>query len=302
MKLICFEHNGTRSVGILEDNMVADIGELLRDIGDLEGTVDDLLPLIEINVAERLAHFDMRAVLETGRFVKDISQVRLCAPVKRPPKIVCVGRNYREHAEEVKASGADRDIFKDGAAVSEVPMLFAKAANSVIGPGEKIVIPEDSNELDYEVELGVVLGRPGFRLDREQVRDHIFGYTVLNDITARDLQRTEKQWYRAKGFATFCPIGPVIVTSDEIDPLDTALELTVNGELRQKSSTKHMITGVYDLVSIISHVTPVEPGDIIGTGTPAGVGGFRDPPVFLKSGDVIRATVEGIGTLENEVA
>ncbi len=301
MKFISFEHKGTKSVGIVQDNLVADVGELLRDLGHLEDTVDDLLPLIEHNVYDRLAHFDMKEVLETGRFVKDRNEVTLRAPVRRPPKIVCVGRNYEEHAREVKDSGADRDIFT-GAETPEVPMLFAKAANSVIGPGQKIVIPRESKELDYEVELGVIMGKPGYQLDRNEAKDAIFGYTVLNDITARDLQRTEKQWYRAKGFATFCPIGPVIVTADEIDSLDTGLELTVNGELRQKSSTKHMITDVYDLVSLISHVTPVEPGDLIGTGTPSGVGGFRNPPVFLKSGDVVRASIDGIGTLENEVA
>jgi 2-keto-4-pentenoate hydratase/2-oxohepta-3-ene-1,7-dioic acid hydratase in catechol pathway len=301
MRFISFEHNGTKSVGIVEDDLVADVGELLRDLGHLEDTVDDLLPLIEHDVYDRLAHFDMKTVMETGRFVKDLDEVTLRAPVRRPPKIVCVGRNYQEHAEEVKASGTHRDIFT-GAETPEVPLLFAKAANSVIGPGQKIVIPRETREVDYEVELGVVMGKPGYQLDRDEARDRIFGYTVLNDITARDLQRTEKQWYRAKGFATFCPIGPVIVTADEIDPLDVGLELTVNGGPRQKSSTKHMITDVYDLVALISHVTPIEPGDLIGTGTPAGVGGFRNPPVFLKPGDVIRASVDGIGTLENEVA
>ncbi|MFC1672339.1 fumarylacetoacetate hydrolase family protein [Planctomycetota bacterium] len=302
MKFIAFEHNGGSSVGILEDGMVADVGELLHDIGRVEYSVDDLLPLIEINVAERLAGFEMKTVMETGRFVKNLSAVTLRAPIKRPPKIVCVGRNYAEHAREVKASGGDRDIFTGEGEAPEVPLLFAKAANAVIGPGEKIIRPEDSQELDYEVELGVVLGKAGFHLTREQAKEHIFGYTVLNDITARDLQRGEKQWYRAKGFATFCPIGPAIVTADELDPSDVRLTLSVNGETRQDSSTSYMITDVYDLVSIISHITPLEPGDLIGTGTPAGVGGFMQPPVFLKSGDVIRATVDGIGTLENEVA
>jgi 2-keto-4-pentenoate hydratase/2-oxohepta-3-ene-1,7-dioic acid hydratase in catechol pathway len=289
-------------VGILEGDKVADIGELLHDLGHLEDTVGDLLPLIEINVGERLAGFEMKTVLETGRFVKELSAVRLCAPIRRPPKIVCIGRNYEKHGREVAAAGSDRDIFSSDTPSAPAQEIFAKAANSVIGPGERIVIPEDSNEVDYEVELCVVIGKPGFQLAREQAGAHIFGYTVLNDVTARDLQRNEKQWYRAKGFATFAPTGPAIVTADEIDPTNTDLELAVNGEQRQKSNTANMTSDVYELVSRISHITPLEPGDLIGTGTPEGVGGFMNPPRYLAPGDVIRATVQGIGTLENEVA
>jgi 2-keto-4-pentenoate hydratase/2-oxohepta-3-ene-1,7-dioic acid hydratase in catechol pathway len=302
MKLICFEQKGIRSVGVLEGNIVADLGQLLCEVGDVEEMVGDILPLIQAGISERLASFDVTAVLAAGRFVKDISQVAVCVPLSRPPKIVCVGGNYGAHLKESERSGKDRNVFSSGDGTSKPkPVLFAKPPNCVIGPGEKIIIPEESNEVDYEVELGVIIGKPGYRLSPEQAREHIFGYTILNDVTARDLQRSDGQWYRAKGFATFAPLGPAVVTADDIDPENVGVRLTVNGEVRQQSNTSDMIWNVYELVAMVSAVTPLEAGDLIGTGTPEGVGGFMDPPVYLKPGDIVAATIDGIGTLENEV-
>ncbi len=304
MKLVRFsrEGSGRPSVGILQDGKIADIGLMIEKIGGAGSPVDDILYLIKADTLDQLLSLKIDLIEEeTPEYIVDAGTVALLPPLERPPKIVCVGRNYREHEEEVSRSGEGKDLFKD-ARNRSVPLFFAKAANSVIGPGDKILIPPESSEVDYEVELGVVIGKPGYRISPEQAPEHIFGYTVLNDVTARDLQRTEGQWYRAKSFATFCPIGPCIVTPEEIDPRSLEISLEINGELRQHSNTSRMIFDVYEIVSHLSFITPLEPGDLIGTGTPSGVGAFMDPPVYLKKGDKISATIEGIGTLENEVA
>jgi acylpyruvate hydrolase len=212
------------------------------------------------------------------------------APIPRPPKIIAVGLNYRGHAEEQQ-----KEPPKE-------PMLFAKASNCVIGPEETIRLPDGlSREVDPEVELAVVIGRACHRVSRAEARDCIFGYTILNDVSARDLQRADKQWFRAKSLPTFAPMGPVVVTADELDPSDLKLQLKVNGEVRQSASTRELIHDVPALVEFIARAFVLEPGDVIATGTPAGVGVFRDPPVFLKSGDLVEASIEGIGVLANPV-
>jgi 2-keto-4-pentenoate hydratase/2-oxohepta-3-ene-1,7-dioic acid hydratase in catechol pathway len=213
---------------------------------------------------------------------------RLLAPVQ-PGKIVAIGRNYREHAAE------------EGVDPPAAPLIFAKLPSSVVGPGDEIRWdPGLTAQVDYEAELGVVIGRRARRVALEAALDHVFGYTCLNDVSARDLQFGDGQWIRGKSLDTFCPIGPVIVTADEIpDPQALAIRATVNGEVLQDASTAQMYFGVAELISYCSLAFTLEPGDVIATGTPSGVGVFRKPPRFLGDGDRVVVEIERIGRLEN---
>jgi 2-keto-4-pentenoate hydratase/2-oxohepta-3-ene-1,7-dioic acid hydratase in catechol pathway len=208
-----------------------------------------------------------------------LDQVRLLAPAV-PTKIVAVGLNYRDHAEEVRLP------------IPDEPLLFLKPASSVIGPGEEIVIPPESSRVDYEAELAVVIGKTARRIALEQAPDYILGYTCLNDVTARDLQKKDKQWTRAKSFDTFCPIGPWVET--EVDPSDLGIELYLNGEQRQASRTSKLIFDVYRLVEFVSHVMTLQTGDVIATGTTSGIGA-------MNPGDTVEVRIEGIGSLTNPV-
>jgi 2-keto-4-pentenoate hydratase/2-oxohepta-3-ene-1,7-dioic acid hydratase in catechol pathway len=215
----------------------------------------------------------------------------LAAPVAAPSKIACVGLNYHDHCRET------------GMAAPERPLIFAKFPSSLLGPDEEIEWPgELTEQVDWEVELAVVIGRRIRRADRREALGAIFGYTAANDVSARDLQFADQQWVRAKSIDGFCPVGPVIVTPEEFgDPQDKRLVARVNGETMQDSTTAEMIFGVADIVSFLSHACTLEPGDLILTGTPWGVGGFRDPPVFLEPGDTVEIEVEGIGVLANDI-
>lgn len=208
-----------------------------------------------------------------------LSDLRLLPPAA-PSKIICVGRNYAAHAQEHDAD------------VPEVPLLFLKPPSSLIGPGETILLPPQSQHVEHEAELAVVIGRRSRWLDLEGARDAIWGYTIANDVTARDLQRRDGQWTRGKGFDTFCPLGPWIET--ELDPADAVITCTVNGELRQMGSTRDMVFPVRQLVAYASSVMTLEPGDLLLTGTPAGVGS-------LNEGDELVTSIEGIGELRNPV-
>lgn len=217
-----------------------------------------------------------------------LSEMKILAPIPRPPKIICLGLNYRDHAAEQK-----KEPPKE-------PMIFAKASNVVIGPDDEIVIPRwVSEKVDYECELAVVIKKEAYRVKRSDARDYIFGYTIMNDVTARDIQAADKQFFRGKSFATFAPMGPVVVTPDELDAGNLDIELRLNGEVMQKGNTRDMIFDVPFLIEFISACFPLEPGDVISTGTPAGVGVFRNPPVFMKGGDVVKAEISGIGILRN---
>ena len=211
-------------------------------------------------------------------------------PIERPGKIVCVGMNYRDHAAEA------------GLEVPTRPVLFAKWANALIGPGEPIVVPPESEQIDYEAELGVVIGAPVRRVAPEQALEAVAGYVCVNDVSARDLQFEDGQWTRSKSFDTFCPVGPRLASAEEVgDPQDLAIRCLVNGKPLQDSSTAHMVFGVAELVSYASQALTLEPGDLIATGTPAGVGFTRDPPVFLRPGDEVTVEIERIGALTNPV-
>ncbi len=208
-----------------------------------------------------------------------LEEVRLLPPVQ-PSKIVCVGRNYAAHAKEHNAE------------VPEVPLLFLKPPSAVIGPEEAILLPPQSQQVEHEAELAVVIGKRGRWVAPEEADEYILGYTVANDVTARDLQRRDGQWTRGKGFDTFCPLGPWIDT--DFDPTDALITCKVNGDLRQMGSTRDMVFSVRQLIAFVSSVMTLEPGDVLLTGTPAGVGP-------LHEGDVVEVSIEGLGTLRNPV-
>jgi 2-keto-4-pentenoate hydratase/2-oxohepta-3-ene-1,7-dioic acid hydratase in catechol pathway len=210
--------------------------------------------------------------------------------ITRPGKIVCVGLNYHDHAEE---GGQD---------LPKAPLLFAKWPNTLIGDGEPIVLPEDSTQVDYEAELGVVIGTTAKHVSERHALDIVAGYICVNDVSARDLQFGDGQWTRGKSPDTFCPVGPRLVPRDEIeDPQALAIRCIVNGETLQDSSTSQMIFSVAEIIAYVTRVITLEPGDLIATGTPAGVGVFRDPQVLLQDGDEVSVEIEGLGTLTNPV-
>jgi 2-keto-4-pentenoate hydratase/2-oxohepta-3-ene-1,7-dioic acid hydratase in catechol pathway len=237
---------------------------------------------------------DLAGYLRTGRAAdgepRPLASVALRAPVGRPEKVICVGLNYRDHAAE------------SGAALPDEPVLFPKFANSVVGPGEEIVVPAATEQPDYEAELGVVIGRRTRLVDEADALDHVAGYTCMNDVSARDLQARSSQWMLGKAVDTFLPCGPWVVTPDEVpDPQDLDIRCCVNGEVLQDSSTAQMVFGVATLVAYISRTITLEPGDLIATGTPPGVGMARTPPRWLRDGDEVTVEIEGIGSLTNVV-
>ncbi len=211
-------------------------------------------------------------------------------PIDRPSKIVCVGLNYRDHAEE------------QGAPLPEAPLLFAKWQNALLGPGEPIVIPPIVTKCDYEAELGVVIGSRVRGASAENAMEAVKGYVCVNDVSARDLQFADGQWTRGKSPDTFCPVGPRLVPRDEIDdPQRLSIRAMLNGAPMQESSTSNMVFGVAELIAYITRTITLEPGDLIATGTPAGVGAFRDPPLYMQPGDEITIEIEGLGSLTNPV-
>ncbi len=215
------------------------------------------------------------------------ADVRLLAPVPGPPKVTAVGLNYRDHAAET------------GRALPERPMLFAKARTAVSGPEDPIRLPyRGAEKVDYEVELGLVVGRAGFRIPAERAREHLLGYTVAIDVSDREAQYGDKQFYRGKSYPTFCPVGPFVALEGTFAPAGVALTTHLNGQEMQRGTTADLIFSIDAVIAYISAVTPLEPGDLILTGTPAGVGFARNPPVFLRAGDRLRCAVEGIGALD----
>jgi acylpyruvate hydrolase len=217
--------------------------------------------------------------------------VTLKAPVPRPGKIMCIGLNYRDHAVE------------SNVAVPDYPTVFAKYASCVIGPGEAIVLPRVSTQVDYEGELGVVIGRATPRhVAQADALAYVGGYLPFNDVSARDFQHRTSQWTIGKTFDTFGPLGPALVTVDEVpDPQNLAITVSIGAEVLQSSNTRHMIFPVAELISYLSTVMTLEPGDVIATGTPDGVGAARKPPRFLRAGETVRVEIEGLGALENPI-
>ena len=228
-----------------------------------------------------------------------VSDVDLLAPIPRPAKnVFCVGSNYRAHVTEASRAQAKKDE------APKLPVFFTKPPTAVVGPGGQVRLdPSVSDKMDYEVELGVVIGKPGRNIKKADAVDHIFGFTIINDVTARDLQRAHGgQFLKGKGLDTTCPMGPCIVTIDELPHFeDLRIALSVNGELRQDGNTGNMIFPIPRLLESLSEGLTLEPGDVLATGTPSGVGYAMDPPVFLKDGDEITCEIEGIGKLTNFV-
>ena len=221
---------------------------------------------------------------------RPLAEVRLLAPVPRPGKILCVGLNYRDHAKET------------GKAVPTEPILFSKFASSVVGPGADVVVPPEAGELDYEAELAVVIGRRASRVPAAEALGHVAGYACANDVSSRTLQFLTGQWLLGKAIDTFLPLGPWLVTADEVpDPQALGIRCLVNDEPRQSSNTSEMVFGVAELVSYASRTITLEPGDVLVTGTPAGVGMATDPPRYLGDGDRMRVEIDGLGQLENTV-
>jgi 2-keto-4-pentenoate hydratase/2-oxohepta-3-ene-1,7-dioic acid hydratase in catechol pathway len=256
-----------------------------------------LLPLAAGDVADVIANPELlkaakQPVLQTGPMV---------APLRRPRRnIFCVGKNYREHAREFEGSGFDASSAAQ--VIPDAPVIFTKVPESVVGPGARISFdPLVSTAIDYEGELAVIIGIAGRTISRRNALDHVWGYTIINDVTARDFQLRLKQWHVGKSFDTFCPMGPFAVTADEFNLGNAGLRTWVNGELRQNANTRDLIFDVPTIIAVLSAGVTLYPGDIIATGTPAGVGiGFK-PPRFLKNGDVVAIEIDGIGRLENAV-
>ena len=258
--------------------------------------------LEEANLVVDLAasgHADALAVITAGLSAIDdpgayaahrLSEVRLHAPLPNPPRVFAIGLNYRDHAIE------------SGMALPTTPVVFFKLATAIIGPGESIVLPKNSTQPDYEAELAVVIGKRGYRIPASDWREYVYGYTIVNDVSARDVQNASTQWTLGKSFPTFCPLGPAIVSANEIaDPHALAIGLTIDGVVHQSSNTRELIFQVPALIEYISSVTPLLPGDIVSTGTPPGVGLGRTPKRWLQPGESVTITIEGLGSLTNPV-
>jgi len=286
VKLVTYEHNGNVAIGLLRDETVIDLSAVARD----------MIALIESG-EQGLAQ--ARAAAETATSALPLSEVRLLPPIHTPRRnVMCVGKNYVEHTREsFEARGETVETI-------EYPVIFTKTTTCVNGPYDDI--PYDaavSENIDYEAELAVIIGRRVKNTNHEEAQAAVFGYTVLNDVTARDLQSLHKQFFKGKSLDGSCPIGPWIVTADELpDPYSLRITCHVNGELRQDSANETM---TFDIPTIINHLSrgmTLLPGDIIATGTPSGVGFAMKPPVFLRPGDVVECAIEGIGVIRNRIA
>jgi len=290
MRIATYRHQNRRAVGRLSPDGLALEAFALGAEEERRGA---------LALVERLAAGT--ALPPTGPAIP-LSQVTLEAPLPRPRRnIFCVGKNYHEHAHEFARSGFDSSAATG--AVPDAPIIFSKVPDCVTGPSTPILVdPRASEAIDYEAELAVVIGKGGRGISRERALDHVFGYTIVNDVTARDLQGRHKQWLIGKSQDSFCPMGPWLVSADEIDLADAAVRCWVNGELRQDANTRALIFDVPTLIETLSRGLTLLPGDVIATGTPAGVGIGFNPPKYLRPGDVVRIEIAGIGVLENPVA
>jgi acylpyruvate hydrolase len=284
VRLVTFSRQaGTRLGALISGNERDAIVDLHRAAPDLP---TDMIAFLE--AGDRAIALAQDAVRRADADDIVSEPVSLRAPVPRPGKIICVGHNYHGHT---------------GATPPSYPDIFAKFSNVVIGPNEPIVLPPQTDQVDYEAELAVVIGRPARHVSEDRALEHVAGYTIFNDVTARDYQKRQSQWTIGKTFDTFGPMGPALVTQDEIgDPRDLDLTLWVNGDERQHANTRDLIFTVPSLIAYLSDVMVLESGDLIATGTPSGTGSSQRPPVFLRSGDLVKIRIEQIGELINPVA
>lgn len=296
LRLVTYEHDEDIKPGILTKN-----GQQITDLSSCVGKKGTLLDLIAEG-EDAIAHI-LQAIDECGSDDRiDLKDARLLAPIPVPRRnIICVGKNYHEHAKEFHSSGFDASAGTD--AIPEHPIIFSKASTTVIGPGDPVPASADPTQsVDYEAELAVVIGKTCKNVKAANAYDHVFGYMIVNDVTSRHLQQRHKQWFLGKNLDGFCPMGPYLVTADSIkDVTELQVTATVNDELRQDAVVKDLIFDIPTLIECISSLMTLLPGDIIATGTPAGVGIGFDPPKFLKSGDTIKIEISGLGVLENPV-
>ena len=290
MKIARYRYQGAECYGVLDKQKVLCLPALAKRFKkELPGRIEDFIAKESaLKTAEVLLtktkSSDIEAVSAT------LDTVVLLAPLLFPPKIICLGRNYKDHSAEMKVPPPVE------------PVIFMKPHTTIIGPDEKIIKPKFVKELDYEGELAIVIGKKAKNVPVEKAQEAIFGYTVFNDVSARDFQFKDGQWTRGKSFDTFAPTGPYITTKAQLpDTSNLQLRTWVNGELRQNASTSNMALNVSQIVYHLSRVMTLEPCDVIATGTPSGVGFAMKPPRFLKQGDVVRIDIEGIGALENTV-
>ena len=278
MQFVRYSAGGAGHWGVLDDDDVHSLADHPAGPPSLQDITND----------SYRAH--VRTLVDEGALTTlPVADVRLLAPVSEPGKIVCVGMNYRDHAEEQDEPIPDK------------PLLFGKAPTAVTNPGAPIRRPPEIEEVDFEVELGVVIGREAHRVDAADAEAYVAGYTAVNDVSGRDAQFEDGQFLRGKSFDTFAPMGPALTKGDDFDPNATDVACRVNGETMQSSNTSEFIFDAYELVEYISHAMTLRPGDVISTGTPGGVGIFRDPPELLEAGDDVEVEIEGIGTLSNPV-
>ena len=289
MKIAAFHHQGQPGVGLVS----ADLASVQPFDMSLPERALGALPVIE-----RLAAGQGLPALLPAIAMADL---RLMAPLPKPRRnIFCVGKNYFEHAREFAGSGFDSSA-KSGGDIPAFPIYFSKVPESVIGPDAAVEMPAASSAIDYEAELAVIIGKGGKGISKADALKHVWGYTIINDVTARDWQGRHSQWLLGKSFDTFCPMGPWLVSADELDATNTRVRGYVNGELRQDASTTDLIFDIPTLIETLSAGITIYPGDVIATGTPVGVGiGFK-PPKYLKAGDVLRVEIDGIGALSNPV-
>jgi 2-keto-4-pentenoate hydratase/2-oxohepta-3-ene-1,7-dioic acid hydratase in catechol pathway len=276
MKLVSF----SESDGIVRPGILLEEGSLVIDL-TTAGFVDTLA-VITAGVT----------ALTSGNAYRSypLADVKLHAPLNNPPRIFAIGLNYRDHAIE------------SGMEIPKFPVVFFKLVPSVIGPGDAIVLHEITKEPDYEAEFAFVIGKGGFQITANEAMAHVYGYTIVNDVSARDIQFSTSQWSLSKSLPTFCPLGPSIVTADEIaDPHSLDVQLAIDGEVLQHSNTRELVFKIPELIEYISSITPLLPGDIVSTGTPFGVGLGRNPKRWLKPGETVAITIEGIGQLTNPV-
>ena len=271
MKLVSFSVGGGKAVpGALVDDSIIDLST---------AGYTDTLSVIEAQFTAA----DAKPTLK-------LNDVKLHAPLSNPPRVFAIGLNYREHAREAKLT------------LPNFPVVFFKMVPSIVGPGDAIVLPKNSTEPDYEAEMAFVIGKGGYRIAAANWKEHVYGYTIVNDVSARDVQAHTSQWSLAKSFPTFCPMGPCIVTADEIaDPHKLNISLSIDGEMLQNSNTDELVFKIPDLIEYLSSITPLLPGDIVSTGTPSGVGLGRTPKRWLRAGESCTVTVEGIGSITNPV-
>jgi 2-keto-4-pentenoate hydratase/2-oxohepta-3-ene-1,7-dioic acid hydratase in catechol pathway len=268
------------------------IGDDLLEFPRVVFTIEEVLQVKDgLQLLEEQLRGLQRASSGIQSYLFNISDVSLHAPIMRPAKLIGIGLNYKDHIEETQAKTPTE------------PLLFAMYANAIIGPEDSIVIPQISQKIDYEAELAVVMGRRARHVSVENAIDYVAGYTIVNDVSARDLQRNDGQWLRAKSTETFAPMGPFLVTKEELGTGDgLSIQLRLNGQTMQNSNTRNLLFKVPDLISHISKSLTLEVGDVISTGTPGGVGHARNPQVFMRPGDVVEVEIERIGVLRNSVA